>query len=182
LRLKLALWRDWVQVDPDQMQSELDHAEKTLDATIQELRRSIYALRPLALGEMDFLPALQRYIADFNEQQQETYVTLHVDLADEPLPADLELPLFRVIQEGLNNITQHARASLAWVELAVSGDRGVTLTVRDNGRGFDVAAVAGNGRLGLLQMRERVETAGGHLTVASQPGQGTKIQVRLPWT
>lgn len=178
LRLKLALWRDWVRTDPEQMQSELDQTEKTLDATIQEIRRSIYALRPLALGEMDFLPALHRYIADFNEQQ-ETYVTLHIALGDDPLPADLELPLFRVIQEGLNNIAQHARASLAWVELAVSGDRDVTLTVRDNGLGFDVAAVAGNGRLGLLQMRERVETAGGHLTLTSWPGQGTEIQIKF---
>jgi signal transduction histidine kinase len=104
-------------------------------------------------------------------------------VAEESLPVDLELPLFRVVQEALNNIARHARASLVWLCLASADDRTLSLTIRDNGRGFDVATlpkVGRHGHLGLMQMRERVEAVGGELTVASQPGKGTEIQASLP--
>jgi PAS domain S-box-containing protein len=181
LRLKLSLWRDWVDAEPERMQSELDQTQDTLDAAIEDIRRAIYALRPLALDEMGLLPALPRYIADFNDQN-DVYVQVQIDVAGESLPADLELPLFRVVQEALNNVAQHAEAGLAWVRLQASEDT-INLTIRDNGRGFDVASLSGAGRsghLGLIQMRERIKQAGGQLTVASQPDKGTEIRVDLP--
>jgi PAS domain S-box-containing protein len=181
LRLKLSLWRDWVADEPERMQDELNQTERTLDGAIDEIRRSIYALRPLALDEVGLLPALRRYVADFNDQY-DVRVDLQIDVAEEQVPASLELPLFRVVQEALNNVVQHAEASLAWVRLEATEDA-VTLTIRDNGRGFDVTMLSGGGRsghLGLIQMRERIEQAGGQLTVASEPGRGTQIQVRLP--
>jgi PAS domain S-box-containing protein len=180
LRLKVSLWRDWVDSDPDRMHGELDQTQETLDAAIDEIRRSIYALRPLALNEVGLLPALHRYIADFNDQN-DVHVDLQIDVGEETLPVDLELPLFRVVQEALNNVIQHAGASLAWVRL--DGGGAIHLTIRDNGRGFDVANLSRAGRsghLGLIQMRERIEQAGGQLTVASEPGRGTQIQVRAP--
>ncbi len=181
LRLKLSLWRDWVKTEPERMQDELNQTRDTLDAAIDDIRRSIYALRPLALDEVGLLAALPRYVADFNDQN-DVYVDVQIDVAGESLPVALELPLFRVIQEALNNVAQHAGASLAWVRLEAAED-GITLTIRDNGRGLDVASLAGAGRsghLGLIQMRERIEQAGGQLTVASQPDKGTEIRVDLP--
>ena len=180
LRLKLSLWRDWVKSEPERMQDELNQARDLLDAAIDEIRRSIYALRPLALDEVGLLAALPRYVADFNDQN-DVYVEVQIDVAGESLPADLELPLFRVVQEALNNVARHAEASLAWVRLETNGDA-VRLTIRDNGRGFDVAKLAGAGRsghMGLMQMRERIEQAGGELHVTSGPGQGTDIRVDL---
>jgi PAS domain S-box-containing protein len=181
LRLKLSLWRDWVRTDPERMQDELSQTRDTLDAAIEEIRRSIYALRPLALDEVGLLAALPRYIADFNDQN-DVYVDLQIDVAGESLPADLELPLFRVVQEALNNVAQHAEASLAWVRLE-AGEDAIRLTIRDNGRGFDVASLAGAGRsghVGLIQMRERIEKNGGLLTVTSQIVTGTSLLANLP--
>jgi PAS domain S-box-containing protein len=180
LRLKLSLWSDWVRTEPERMQDELNQTRGTLDAAIDEIRRSIYALRPLALDEVGLLAALPRYLADFNDQN-DVYVDLKIDVAGESLPAGLELPLFRVVQEALNNVAQHAGASLAWVRLVATED-GVTVTIRDNGRGFDVTGLSRAGRsghLGLLQMRERIEQAGGQLVVISQPDKGTEIRGNL---
>ena len=182
LRLKLSLWRDWIARDPDRMQDELDQTQDTLDAAIVEIRRSIYALRPVALDEVGLLIALRRYVAGFNEEHK-VYVDLHIDIPGEQVPVDLELPIFRVVQEALNNVAQHAEASLAWVHLDTSNGDTAHLAIRDNGQGFDVATLAGAGRsghFGLKQMRERIEKAGGELTVFSQPGQGTQIQIWLP--
>jgi PAS domain S-box-containing protein len=181
LRLKMALWHDWVVSDPARTQAELQQTQILLDDTIVEIRRSIYALRPLALDTMGLVPVLRGYIADFNEQHK-VYVTLQIDIQEEHLSPDHELLLFRVIQEALNNIVQHAQASLAWVNLTLASDQAITLTIRDNGQGFDVASLNRSGRsghLGLLQMRERTEQAGGHFMMTSQPGEGTAIILRF---
>jgi PAS domain S-box-containing protein len=182
LRLKTALWHDWVDHDPAQMHAELDALQDALDATIEEIRRSIFALRPVALDEADFFSALRQYVADFGDGCQ-VYATLEIHGSEARLPAALELRLFRIVQEALNNVAQHARASLASVELDLTGERAITLTIRDNGEGFDPAVLksaARAGHLGLKQMRERVEEAHGTLQIGSQPGQGTLVQAVFP--
>jgi signal transduction histidine kinase len=173
------LWRDWVTTNPDQMQSELDQAQTTLDGTIEEVRRSIYAMRPLALDEAGLLAALRQHIADF-EDHHHLMVDLQLDLAEAELPRSLELPLFRVVQESLNNVAQHANASQAAVRLEIVDKERIKLTIRDNGQGFDVAIldrIGRTGHLGLKQMRERIEKAGGEFQVLSSPGEGTEIRV-----
>jgi signal transduction histidine kinase len=95
-----------------------------------------------------------------------------------PLPQELETVVYRVVQEALTNVARHSgspRASVGVVE--VLGE--VRVFVEDEGRGFDPEAVD-PGRQGLLGMRERVELLGGRLSVESAPGQGTRVQVRLP--
>jgi PAS domain S-box-containing protein len=182
LRLKLSLWRDWIGSDNDRMQVELDQTQDILDAAIEEIRRSIYALRPVALDDVGLIPALQRYIADFKEQH-DINIHLQIDIPKARIPAALELPLFRIFQEALNNIAKHAGASFAWVNLALEGDEAVSLTIRDNGRGFELTTLEKlklAGHLGLKQMRERIKKAGGELTLTSQPDQGTQIRVYLP--
>jgi PAS domain S-box-containing protein len=182
LRLKTALWYDWLESDPLQMRAELQQFQNTLDAAIEEIRRSIFALRPVALDEVGFLPALRQYVADFNDQCR-VYTNLEIKGGEVILAAALEVRLFHIVQEALNNIAKHSLASLAWVELDLTDDKTATLTIRDNGQGFDPAvlpAVIRTGHLGLKQMRERVERVGGTLLVESQPGQGTLIRAILP--
>lgn len=181
IRLKLCLWRDWIRSDPDRLLAELDQTEQTLNSAIVEIRRSIYALRPVALNEVGLLTALRSYIADFNNQHN-VYVSLQVDIEEESLPVELELPLFRVIQEGLNNIAQHAVASLAWVQLSIEEDSVISLIIQDNGKGFSLAKlneVGRTGHLGLIQMEERIKKVGGKFRVISQPGKGTEIIIKL---
>jgi signal transduction histidine kinase len=100
------------------------------------------------------------------------------------LSPKLETALFRLTQEALNNIRKHAQAKHVWVDLALEERRLATLRVRDDGRGFEVErslqAAHARGSVGLVQMRERAERAGGTFSLESAPGQGTRIQVQLP--
>ena len=110
------------------------------------------------------------------------FLAIHVHFCDENvprnLPSDVELCLFRIAQEGLNNIVKHSGATEADVTLRGSGDV-LLLTVTDFGRGFDEAAAPAQG-LGLASMRERVRLIGSELTIRSEPGQGSTITARVP--
>ncbi|HOE41381.1 MAG TPA: ATP-binding protein [Rhodoferax sp.] len=92
------------------------------------------------------------------------------------LDANRAVVLFRIVQESLNNIGKYAQASQVVISLARRG-QDLWLELRDNGQGFDMAAVAQRGTLGLLGMRERVLALGGRVEINSAPGQGTVITV-----
>jgi signal transduction histidine kinase len=96
----------------------------------------------------------------------------------EPLPRDVALCLFRVVQEGLANITKHSAASHASVEVTGTAN-GIALVIADTGVGFDPDAVGSRG-LGLTGIRHRLEPFGGSLRVSSKPGAGTRLEVTLP--
>jgi len=182
LRFKVRLWHDMVDRDPTQMHDELDRLREFLGEKIHGVRRSIFALRPVALEELGFYPALRQFVRDFGEQNQ-LYVDLRVPTPERRLPPALEPVVFRIIQEALNNVGKHAQASMARVELAVEPPDSVTLRVRDDGVGFDPETVnhaVRYGHLGLTQMRERVEELEGTFVLQSQAGQGTQIDVILP--
>ncbi len=179
LRLQVRRWQALVESDPAQAKAELEELHRLLGEQIREVRRAIFALRPVALDELGFWPALRRFLEEFGEQNQ-LHVSLQVRGAEEQLPAHLEPVLFRIIQEALNNIARHARAYMVWVDLDLAG--GIVLQVRDDGVGFDptrLPELAHRGHLGLQQMRERVEALGGTLEVHSQPGEGTEIRAVL---
>jgi PAS domain S-box-containing protein len=182
LRLRISVWHDLVETNPAQLHAELDELQAVLDTGIAEMRSAIYGLRPVALDEVGLFPALRQLVADFEDQYQ-AYVELHISGPEERLPLRLELPLFQVVQEALHNVGKHAQASLVWLALDLTQDEAIGLTIRDNGLGFDPASLEGvvrSGHLGLKQMRERVEEAGGKLEVVSQSGQGTEVRVVLP--
>ncbi|MBN2004329.1 MAG: PAS domain S-box protein [Anaerolineae bacterium] len=182
LRFKVGMWHKLVDGDASQMHAELDGLRELLGRNIREVRRSIFALRPVALDELGFYPALRQFIDEFGEQNQ-LHVTLHVEGEAEELPAFLELVLFRILQESLHNAGKHAQAQMVWIELDLESPRAITLNVRDDGVGFDPATLetmVQHGHLGLKQMRERVEKLGGAFELHSQPGSGTTIRVVLP--
>jgi two-component system NarL family sensor kinase len=109
-------------------------------------------------------------------------LTVQGDASD--LPPKMETALFRLTQEALNNIRKHAHAKHVWVELTLDDHARAVLRVRDDGAGFDLAQAAAaartRGSVGLVQMRERAERAGGHFSIETAPGKGTQIQVELP--
>ena len=100
---------------------------------------------------------------------------------DLELPPPLEDTLYRLAQEALNNVLKHAEASQVTIDLGVE-DGWVELVVRDDGRGFDAEALPDLGGMGLANMRQRVEEAGGTLAVTSTPGGGTQVEVRIAAT
>jgi signal transduction histidine kinase len=98
------------------------------------------------------------------------------------LPISQSAVLYRVALEALNNVGIHAQASAVEVEIKKLPD-GICLTITDNGKSFDVKRVLrtkGNGRLGLLGMRERLEMVGGKFSIKSTPGHGTTVTARIP--
>ncbi len=182
LRFKSALWQHLAEDAPPGMRLALDELQTVLNAAIADLRRAIFALRPVDLETLGFFPALMQLVGDFGDQNQVVAVFEPPEPQD-TLPTAYELPLFRIIQEGLNNVGQHARASSVLVRLIVDPAGGSTVLVRDNGRGFDpgqLGPVDQAGHFGLRQMRERILDLGGTLDIHSAPGQGTDLVITLP--
>jgi signal transduction histidine kinase len=143
---------------------------------LKEMRLLVYQLRPLALQGEGWIRALQQRL-DAVERRAGVEAELVVE-GTPALPDSAEEELYRVVQEALNNQLKHATATLVTVQIRSKGPS-VEIEVTDNGRGFDPQAAYGQGGLGLVTMRERVEKLGGTLTIRSAPGQGTTVRVAL---
>lgn len=180
LRMRVSLWEDFLETEPARLPEEFAAVKANLRRQIEELRRAIFALRPIELSQLGFAGALRRFVAEFADQQ---VWELDLELSDLPpdLPHALELAAFRFVQEALNNAAKHASARHVAVALRPI-DGGLQIVVRDDGLGFDPGANAESpGRsLGLRQMRERAAALDGRVTILSRPGQGTEVRVWLP--
>jgi two-component system NarL family sensor kinase len=149
--------------------------------TLREVRRISHALRPSMLDDLGVAAALEQLTREMSEESGIAIgftQIAHTNAA--ALPEAVNTVLFRIAQEALTNIVRHARASNAALSLEVSNDV-VTLTISDNGRGFDVthAFVSPRTGVGLRNMRERLEALGGNLTLSSQSGH-TIVAARVP--
>jgi two-component system, NarL family, sensor histidine kinase UhpB len=150
--------------------------------TLRAVRNLSIDLRPSALDDLGLLPALRWYIKEY-QQKCGVEVEFAASGFKGRLPAEMETALYRVIQESLTNTAKHARARKAWVSL--SEDAGeVRASVRDDGQGFDAPAVLRtpwqDRGLGLAGMQERVMLLNGTITIESQPGQGTRMEICIP--
>lgn len=152
-----------------------------LGDTLREVRRISHALRPSMLDDLGAAAALEQLTRELSEQSGiEIGFTQIAHTHAAVLPDTVNTVLFRIAQEALTNIVRHAQASSAALALEVSNDA-VTLTVADNGRGFDVthAFVGRRSGVGLRNMRERLEALGGTLSLSSQAGH-TLVTARVP--
>ena len=182
LRFKSALWSHLGEASPPELQAALSELQTVLIDAIVDLRRSIFALRPVDLETLGFFPALTQLVSDFGDHHQVVTQSELSGLLD-ALSEVYELPLFRIIQEGLHNIGQHAHASSVLVRLTVYSAGNVTASVRDDGCGFDPCTLGPAdqpGHFGLRQMRERIQDLGGRLDIHSAIGQGTELLITLP--
>ncbi len=165
---------------PEKAVEQVRAASHLLREQIREVRRSIFALRPIDLERYGLLETVRRYVLDFGEQNNlRAHLTVEGEVA--LAPGD-EAVIFRILQESLNNVAKHSRAGS--VEVTLRGGARVSLTVQDDGQGFDPSQVSGRvssaGGLGLTQMRERIEARGGVYRVQSTPGHGTRVEATLP--
>lgn len=153
-----------------------------LSQSIAELRKLSQDLRPPMLDDLGFVSVIYWLIGKFN-QTCGLEVAFTPESYPENVPKDVEVSLFRVVQESLNNIAKHARATQAAVALKQNGED-LTLTIWDNGRGFDPDAIMTSARadrgIGLIGMRERVHALGGDIVIRSAPKGGTTITVTVP--
>jgi two-component system sensor histidine kinase UhpB len=162
---------------PDGMREELRETQHLATQAMEELLRLARQLRPTALDDHGLVPALASQVADFGDRTG-IRSSFHRHGSMPVLTDEEQLVIYRVTQESLSNIAQHADAQKVDVELSSVGR--TVLRVRDDGRGFK-AVPRGNGRahLGLSGMRERAMLIGGQLTVFSEPGQGTTIELTM---
>jgi signal transduction histidine kinase len=157
---------------------ELADARDAVLVCIRSLRHLLFDLRPPVLDEQGLGPALRSFL-----ENAETTFRWEVDdgLAEQPSP-QTRVILYRIAQEALTNARKHAEAEHVWVRLT-EADGGVAMEIADDGVGFEPlqAIVAAPGHMGLAAMRERAEMAGGRCELHSLPGQGTTLDVWLPF-
>lgn len=167
--------------DVDKAAHNLRHLEGLAAHSLNELQHVIGDLRPSHLDDLG-LPAALRWYA--GELQSRAPLRIEVEVSGEPhetSPA-LKTTLFRLAQEALTNVVKHAAADCARIKLDYGGDA-VTLHVEDDGCGFDIGAIAHADRpsWGLLGMEERASLLGGTLMLHSRPGEGTRVEVTIPY-
>jgi two-component system sensor histidine kinase DegS len=168
--------------EAEDLQETATGLRESVNSIIAALRRYIGDLRPVYLEDLGLIPALEKLVDDLGLSTDiETEFT--VAGTAERLPANTELAIFRIVQEALKNVQQHARASKLEVRLVIDSD-GITAFIEDDGVGFvgpeTPSELAGLGHFGLMGMQERAMLLGGWLSIRSEPGQGTKIVFHVP--
>jgi len=173
---------------PQVARREIQRARDTLLKSLDDLRHDISALLPIPLEQGNFAEAARALLEDF--RQQEPAIILRSEgIQIEHLPASLEVPLYRFLQEALHNVRKHARARHISVQIQSSPDL-LVAQVSDDGAGFVVEQASGTGghtskkgaapHFGLRSMQERIEQAGGTLEIVSKPRAGTTLTARFP--
>jgi signal transduction histidine kinase len=170
-----------LHIDQERATAELEQVRADLKQSVAEVVRMINALRPLTLDDLGLTGALHKLAEEFTIGGR---LRVEVDLPADPphLPPQVELTVFRVAQEALNNVVRYSGADSCWLTLHVTA-KDIILSVQDHGTGFGLAAgvplLDGTHR-GLTHIRERVQELGGVLTVISTPGGGTQLVATIP--
>ena len=162
----------------------LQETEKTkllLDEAIQEIQRISQNLRPSILDDLGLKSAVRSFCEEFMDR---THTAVKLDFCQFPehhLPSELETTVYRSLQEALNNVEKHAQATK--VRLCFSQEASyITMTVKDNGKGFELASIKQQKQgIGLRNIEERVAVVNGVLTVQSSPGRGTEVCIKIPF-
>jgi len=172
---------DWLAINmPDAVKTHKDrmaHASDTAKLIINTIRRIASALRPSMIDELGLNAALEWQCKKFTSVNNIPCVFEHPDEDDDALTKEIKTALFRICQEALLNISQHAKATQITVSTKFSGNK-LYLFINDNGKGFDLNQQKNT--LGLIGMRERAASINGELNIDSANGRGTSIMVMVP--
>jgi two-component system, chemotaxis family, CheB/CheR fusion protein len=169
-----------LQVEPrdeGRLRGEMTRLCVRLRGILRDVEQAAYRLHPSSLDHLGLSVALKSYCTDFARQNR---IAVSVTERNLPraIPPQLGLTIYRVVQEALRNVVKHSGARRATVSMSGTNS-GISLTVKDFGRGFDPARHKKRG-LGLISMEERVRQAGGVFTLKTTPGEGVRIDVRIP--
>lgn len=161
---------------------EIKQLKAQVKVSLQEVRKIIHNLRPMALDDLGLVPAVKRILEEVEETSQ-LKTELVVFGKSQRLPATVEVAVFRTVQEAVNNCRKHAKARRLVVKMEFL-DVQIRALVEDDGQGFDEKAVQARltegSHFGLFGMRERIELIGGQWTLRSSPGEGTRITLAIP--
>lgn len=183
LILQAEICERFMATDHVRGKAELANLRNMVNATFRGVREFIFDLRPMILDDLGLVPTLRKYVQAFQDKTRIT-TTLTVTGRERRLPQVVEVALFRAIQESLNNVAEHARASQVQVSLDLKDENVARAVVEDNGAGFNAVSALQGARerrtLGIAGILDRVESLGGSLTLDSAPGRGAKVQVDVP--
>lgn len=161
----------------EKAREELNEIKGMIRESLTDVRRIIFNLRPMALDDLGLVPTLKRYIEELSKKNY-TDFEFKTFGKENRLPPAMEVALFRLVQESLNNVIKHAKATDVQLKLEFQRDR-IFLIVSDNGIGFDMKQKTREG-FGILGMKERIKLLEGQIVIQSAPGKGTKLFLSIP--
>ncbi len=167
----------------DPLRIEVANAKLSLEKAMQEVRRISRNLRPSELDDLGVIPAVRSMCEEFKEVTK-IDVDLKFSRLPETLSPEIEVTMYRIIQEALNNTAKHSEASRLSIHCAKDRSS-LTIKIKDNGKGFDqhdhALNASENSGMGLLNMKERAAFIGGTVSIRSSPRKGMEIKVQLPF-
>ncbi|MEM8859983.1 MAG: ATP-binding cassette domain-containing protein [Chloroflexota bacterium] len=167
----------------DELSRSLEEIRTNIRGMVDDLRRICGDLRPPTIDSLGLGAAINSFVRDWSDR---TGVPVDLEISKDlgRLPEAIELSVFRIVQEGLNNIWRHANSSLATIDLARTSPRTLLLTIQDDGVGlpedFNLAKMSAGGHYGVLGISERVALLGGRLQLQNRKHGGTMLQVEIP--
>ena len=175
-----------VDTRPEEAKAGLQELRRQIRTCLADVRQIIFDMRPMSLDDLGLVPALRQLVSKL-EERKVLKTDFQVNGKERALEKHVEVTLFRIIQEGLNNIHRHAGVSEGRLRLLFSSND-LSILISDEGRGFDMEETeemrksgTGNGHFGILGMEERAKLIGASLNVISNPGEGTKIHVKFSY-
>jgi len=174
--------------EPDNLPSEkkkkISEISKILQESISSVRDLSYDLRPAGIEQLGLIRTVYQLCEEFSQKNNVRVDFYSAGIKELKLDFDTAINVYRLIQEGLNNIRKHARADNGIIRLVASSPN-IILRIEDDGQGFDVAnrlsTALKEKRMGLSSMEERVSLLGGKMNIKSRIGQGTRILIEIPW-
>eukprot|EP01136_Pigoraptor_vietnamica_P026373 Opistho-1_new@81360 len=164
--------------DPTLLAKKIDGLLDAISGNIDAFSRIYSSMNPSMLSELGLYASLEYLVSSFTKSSS-VQVRFASNIENEPIHHNQSLSLYRIIQEALVNIKQHARASQATVSL-IRVDGMLDLSIEDDGIGFSPSAVDAGSHYGLLEIRERIYAMNGTFVLQSTPGQGTRLHMQIP--
>ena len=179
LAIRMSLFKQRVPASTDLVAEEITSLQRRVSELAEDIRQLSHQLHPAVLEHAGLTVALRSFVAEFSRIEG-VEVKLTAPEGTEAIPKDIALCAYRVVQESLRNVAKHSGAKAAEVVLAIAGNE-LYLSIRDEGRGFDVEAARSRG-LGMVSVDERVRLCQGSVTVTSKLNRGTTLTARIPLT
>src|SRR6266568_1323607 len=165
--------------DPDRAAIEVAEARRVASQSMQEVRNAIAALRPTSIATLSITQAISQLGNEFEQSATETQITLDLDTQLPTISPDLQVSLYRAVQEALTNVRRHAHASKVLVRLRYENDL-LELVVLDNGSGASTSELDNqHGGFGLIGLQERIELLGGQVTYGPAEPTGYRVCIRI---
>ena len=161
------------------VQDEIVDLKGQVRSSLEEMRKVIFNLRPMALDDLGLIPTLRKYVHDYEEKSK--IRTIFETRGKSIVSSAMEAAIYRLVQEALSNAAKHAYPTYVLVEITYQAQL-VKIVVQDNGLGFNVDLLEQKSKdhFGLIGMRERVELLEGRMEIDSAENQGTKIVIHIP--